>query len=354
MTPRACVREQGPCAGVDGSDHSPIIGRSPAIRRVVALARQFAPTTIPVLLLGATGTGKEILAQSIHRWSFRRGELIDVNCAALPRDLVEAELFGHGPRAFTGAHEGKMGLIEAANGSTLFLDEVGSLPWEAQGKLLRVLETGELRRVGETGKRRVNVRVIAAAQGDLTERIASGTFRLDLYHRLAGLVLDLPRLVSRSRDVELLAAYFAKKEEHVLGPGTEHVLTGHTWPGNVRELRLVIERASHLATEGVISARTLADAIRLGRAGTSPGQHVQPVESSLPAARDELIALLMDLAWDIAAAAKRLGVHPATVYRRARELGISLPRRFKVGSPVRANSREVARIRDAKIAGQAG
>src|SRR6266850_4855114 len=129
MTPRACVSEQGPCAAGDASDHSPIIGRSPAIRRVVALARQFAPTTIPVLLLGATGTGKEILAQSIHRWSFRRGELIDVNCAALPRDLVEAELFGHGPRAFTGAHEGKMGLIEAAHGSTLFLDEVGSLPW---------------------------------------------------------------------------------------------------------------------------------------------------------------------------------------------------------------------------------
>jgi DNA-binding NtrC family response regulator len=319
------------------------------MRSAIALAEQFAPTNIPVLLLGATGTGKELLAQSIHRWSLRRGEMVDVNCAALPRDLVEAELFGHGPRAFTGAQEAKMGLIEAANGSTLFLDEVASLAWEAQGKLLRVLETGEVRRVGETGKRRVNVRVIAAAQEDLPERVTSGAFRLDLYHRLSGLVLELPPLVARSKDVVLLAQHFAVQSGRVLGPGTERTLMRHGWPGNVRELRLAVERAGHLVTDGVIRAEELAEAIRLGAPQIGSNAQSQEIEDPAAGAREELQRVLVDVAWDTVAAARLLGIHRATLYRRARTLGITLPRRFRAAG-VGADPREFARIPVARVA----
>jgi DNA-binding NtrC family response regulator len=330
----------------------PFIGRSPEIQRTIALAEQFAPTNVPVLVLGATGTGKELLAQSIHRWSLRRGELVDVNCAALPRDLVDAELFGHGPRAFTGAQQAKIGLIEAANGSTLFLDELASLAWEAQGKLLRVLETGEVRRVGETAKRRVNVRVIAAAQNDLPQRVAAGAFRLDLYHRVAGLVLELPPLAARSKDVVLLAQHFAVQSGRVLGPGTERILMRHGWPGNVRALRLAVERAGHLATDGVIPAEELTEAIRLG--APQIGRNAQSQEIEDPAARDReaLQRVLVDVGWDTVAAARLLGIHRATLYRRARTLGISLPRRFKVAGSIaggRANSRKFARMQVAGV-----
>lgn len=298
--------------------HPPIVGRSPAIQRAIALAEQFAPTNVPVLLVGATGTGKELLAQAIHRWSRRDGEMVDVNCAALPRDLVEAELFGHGPRAFTSAREGRAGLIEAADGSTLFLDEVGSLAWEAQGKLLRVLETGELRRVGEIRKRRVNVRVVAAAQDDLPERVKSGAFRLDLYHRLAGLLIELPPLAQRPEDVIPLAQHFAAQQGRVLEAPAAEALTSYSWPGNVRELCRVIERAGYLVDNGTLLAEAVRNAMAMGV------PHVHTIVPPVTAEVQRLLTTCEQHGWDTRRAADSLGMPRSTLYDRLRAGGVSL------------------------------
>lgn len=304
----------------NGNGLPPIIGESAAIMRAKALAEHFAPMTLPVLLLGATGTGKELFAQWIHHWSGRDGEMVDLNCAALPRELIEAELFGHGPRAFTGAREGKAGLIEAADGSTLFLDEVDSLAWEAQGKLLRVLETGEVRRVGETSKRRVNVRVIAAAQEDLPHRVATGAFRLDLYHRLAGVVIELFALPVRSSDVLLLATHFAGCQGRTLAADAKELLLRYSWPGNVREVRYAVERAACVAQDGVISAAALAEAIALGPGGVTARGDAANGHGE----RARLLDACRAGGFHGERAAAAYGVSRATLFNRLRSEGLSL------------------------------
>jgi DNA-binding NtrC family response regulator len=304
----------------------PIIGESAAMRRAIALAQRFAPTNLPVLLLGDTGCGKELFAQHIHRWSGRKKDMVDLNCAALPESLVEAELFGHGAEAYTGAKNNRPGLIEESNGTTLFLDEVTGLPAQAQGKLLRVLDTGEVRRVGELQKRRVEFRLLAAAQTDLAERVASRSFRRDLYQRMAGVVIELPPLSQRGEDILPLAVHFASRQGRSLELDTQSVLLRYGWPGNVRELRQAIERAGHLVENGTLPADVLAEAISLG-VTPSWSDHGN-VLGTVPEAsqRVELVGACARYRWDGAMISRGLGIHRSTLFRRLKKHGLSLRR----------------------------
>jgi len=239
---------------------APIVGVSQAIKSATALIDRFAPTALPILLIGATGTGKELFARHIHQRSGRRGELVDVNCGALPQEIAESLLFGHRRGAFTGAVESAVGHLQQADRGTLFLDEVLQLSLSAQVKLLRVLETREVQPLGATSKQSVDFRVIAAAQEDTPERLARGLFRHDLFQRLAGVVVNLPTLAERLEDIMPLAQHFATLQRRVLEPGSDKVLGTYSWPGNVRELRLAIERAGCLVENGTLPPQALRDA----------------------------------------------------------------------------------------------
>ena len=250
-----------------------IVHRSPVMQRVILRARRVAPRSVPVLLEGETGTGKELMARAIHQASPRRDRpFIAVNCGALPPDLVESELFGHEKGAFTGADRSRPGYFAAANGGTLFLDEIGELPAAAQVKLLRVLQDGAVVRVGATTPRDVDVRVIAATNRTLTEEVASGRFREDLFYRLAVAVLNLPPLRERPGDVGPLAVRLLDQinAESASEPGYQckklsssarNVLLGHAWHGNVRELSNTLRRAAIWSYGSTITAEDLHDAL---------------------------------------------------------------------------------------------
>ena len=230
-----------------------LIGDSAPMRELTQLIRLVAPRNSTVLIEGETGTGKEVVASAIHRLSSRASKPLTVlNCAAIPEALLEAELFGHTRGAFTGAVQARTGRIEAAHGGTLFLDEIGELPLAVQAKLLRFLECGELQRVGDNEITRVDVRVIAATHRDLEQRVVDGTFRLDLYHRLAVFPLEVPALRERLDDLPALASHLlarlgADAPRKSLSPSAQDALAQHPWPGNVRELAHVLERAVILA-----------------------------------------------------------------------------------------------------------
>ena len=232
-----------------------LIGDSAAMRELTHLIRLVAPRNSTVLIEGETGTGKEVVASAIHRLSSRSSKPLTVlNCAAIPEALLEAELFGHTRGAFTGAVQSRTGRIEAAHGGTLFLDEIGELPLAVQAKLLRFLECGELQRVGDNEVTRVDVRVIAATHRDLEQRVVDGTFRLDLYHRLAVFPLEVPSLRERLDDLpalanHLLARLGADAPRKSLSASALTALQQHAWPGNVRELAHVLERAVILAAD---------------------------------------------------------------------------------------------------------
>ncbi|MEQ1502910.1 MAG: sigma-54 dependent transcriptional regulator [Myxococcota bacterium] len=230
---------------------TPFIGRSPGLRRVLAQAERIAPTTQSVLVTGETGTGKEVMARFLHDRSGRTGPFVAVNCASLPKDLVESELFGHEKGSFTGAVGEKRGLIREANGGTLFLDEIGDMPLDVQVKLLRVLQERRVRPVGGRREEPVDVRVIGATLRDLKAEVAAGRFREDLLYRVGTFELVLPPLRERGDDVVLLARSFVAGFEREPGVGVRTLgrsaisaLRGHPWPGNVRELRLMLLRAA--------------------------------------------------------------------------------------------------------------
>jgi transcriptional regulator with GAF, ATPase, and Fis domain len=230
-----------------------LIGESPAMLELARLIRLVAPRNASVLIEGETGTGKEVVARAVHRLSARASRSLTVlNCAAIPESLLEAELFGHTRGAFTGAVQSRTGRIEAAHGGTLFLDEIGEMPLALQAKMLRFLECGELQKVGENETLRVDVRVIAATHQHLEERAAAGTFRLDLYHRLAVFPLFVPPLRERLEDLPLLVEYMLEemgREMPIkrLSETAMRKLAAYPWPGNVRELRHVLERGAILA-----------------------------------------------------------------------------------------------------------
>lgn len=240
--------------GIKGPD---IIGECEQMRTLSEHISKFAPTDSTVLVLGETGTGKELVARRIHGQS-RRSEqpLVSVNCAAIPETLIESELFGYEKGAFTGANTNRQGLIEAADGGTLFLDEIGELPFEAQARLLRFIQEGEIRRIGAVQPRKVNVRLICATHRDLQGLAAEGSFRQDLYYRINVLRLHLPPLRERGKDILFLAEHLLEtqrkklgKTAMVLSPRAIQAITTYQWPGNVRELEHAIERAVVLTDE---------------------------------------------------------------------------------------------------------
>lgn len=322
---------------------APIIGVSPAIKRAIELVERFAPTPLPILLAGATGTGKELFARHIHFGSRRRGELIDVNCGALPQELAESLLFGHRRGAFTGAVDSVIGHLQRADRGTLFLDEVLQLSPAAQVKLLRALETGEVQPLGAGEKRRVDIRVVSAAQEDTTEQLDRGIFRHDLFQRLAGIVIDLPLLAERREDIVPLAEHFAAERSQKLEPGSAQVLHDYTWPGNVRELRLAIERAGCLVDNGALPPSVLREAIELGIAHDrrSDRRHGDRREKRSDRRRKrrprfthaELLMMCEQQRWNAERIATGLGVGRTTMYEELRAAGISLRPARRVESP---------------------
>jgi two-component system response regulator AtoC len=300
-----------------------LIGRSPGIRHVVRLIERFAPTTMTVLLLGANGTGKELVARALHASSGRAGRpLVTLNCAALPRDLVESEMFGHEKGAFTGATRARLGRFEEAEGGSLFLDEIGELDISSQAKLLRVLENGAFERVGSNQTRRADARIICATNRDLREMVATGRFREDLYYRLNKLEITLPPLSERLEDVPALVEHILQTSVVALNPRVRAVdgaalraLIAHSWPGNIRELRNALERAAVLCDSDRISVAHLP--------------HFEPAVSTAPAAvadppraeggeRDWLLDALRLHRFRRDETAEALGIARKTLYNKMR------------------------------------
>lgn len=248
-----------------------IIGSCPPMQDLYSKIRKVAPTDSNVLVQGESGTGKELVARALHNLSRRaKAPMISVNCAAIPESLIESELFGHEKGAFTGASAGRAGLVEAADGGTLFLDEIGELPLEAQARLLRVLQEGEIRRVGSVQSQKVDVRLIAATHRDLKSLAKIGQFREDLYYRLHVIALKLPALRERGADVnEIANAFLARQSARVnrtdlkFAPDAEQAIRHYAWPGNVRELENAVERAVILCESPEISADLLGIDIEL-------------------------------------------------------------------------------------------
>jgi two-component system, NtrC family, nitrogen regulation response regulator NtrX len=320
----------------------PLVGPSRAMDDLRTMIARVAPTESRVLITGESGTGKELVASAIHRQSARAGKpFVTVNSAAIPRDLVESEMFGHERGAFTGATERRQGRFELADGGTLFLDEVGDLSAEAQAKLLRVLETGVVERLGGERPLTVDVRVLAATNKDLGRAVQHGQFREDLWFRLNVLPVAIPPLRERPEDVPPLVRHFAARCAARLGrpvrfdAGALQLLGVYRWPGNVRELANIVERLAILATGDTIMADDVTRVLPQdgGQSAVSPtgGGETAWRDTALAEALDrherELIARALSASrGNVAEAARRLSTDRANLYRRMRRLGIEPPR----------------------------
>ncbi len=302
----------------------PMIGDSSAMERVFELAEQVAPTEATVLVTGESGTGKELVAQTVHQLSRRRRkEILAVNCGAISPNLIESELFGHERGAFTGADRRHEGYFERADGSTLFLDEITEMPIELQVKLLRVLETGQVRRVGGNQSLDVDVRVVAASNRDPVEAVEQGDLREDLYYRLRVFPIHLPPLRERDEDIELLARHFLTRCNRREGARTRltdeaiDTLVAYAWPGNVRELENAIERAFILAGDRV-TRENLPREVRMNLEGPVGGPYVQIRigESLAEAERRLILATLEEFDDRRKETAEALGISQKTLYNR--------------------------------------
>lgn len=300
---------------------SQLVGNSTGMQRVHELIAKVAPTESTVLIRGETGSGKELVARAVHDRSLRsKMPFVPINCGALPEHLIESELFGHRKGAFTGAEEHRVGLFEVANGGTLFLDEIGELPKQMQSKLLRVLESGEIRRIGENEPFRVNVRIVCATHRELEQMVDEGDFREDLMYRINTFEVRLPPLRERTGDLIPLARHLLKRfrphmrpDDVAFTPDVEEMLSRHDWPGNVRELANVIEHAAILCDKGPIQVEHLPQ--RLGRP-----RNVSSGEAETLALRGGVT--LRDL--EMQAIHEALQRHSGNKPNAAKELGISL------------------------------
>ena len=344
VTPPGATGQPGPTdPGFDESADSDVsdimYGRSPEMQQVFHLIRKVAPTDSTVLILGESGTGKELAARALHGLSYRRNKpMISVNCAAIPETLIESELFGHEKGAFTGAASSRTGLIEAAEGGSLFLDEIGELPLEAQARLLRVLQESEIRRVGSTQSRKVDVRLIAATHRNLRSLARTGEFREDLFYRLNVMPIRLPPLRARGNDLIGLAEKLLQRmiEKNHLAPirlsaAALERITAHDWPGNVRELENAIERATILADGPEISPELLGldheddHYARQGLAGPNT-QETAATELSL---EDYFQHFVLENQENMSETelAKKLGISRKSLWERRQRLGIPRPRK---------------------------
>jgi two-component system, NtrC family, nitrogen regulation response regulator NtrX len=308
-----------------------LIGGGPAMQQVAALISRVGPTEARVLITGESGTGKELVAAAIHAASRRAGRaFVTVNCAAIPRDLVESEMFGHERGSFTGATERRLGRFELAHGGTLFLDEVGDLSQEAQAKLLRTLETGELQRIGAETMMRIDARVIAATNRQLEEAVSNGGFREDLFFRLNVFPIHLPPLRERLEDLPALVAHLAERvrPRHAarFTDAALDALASYSWPGNVRELANLVERLSILSGP-VVDATVVRQVIRGAPAAPTTTPLMALLGRPLSEALDEferglIMAALTQAQHNMAEAARVLQTDRANLYRRMRRLGL--------------------------------
>jgi transcriptional regulator with GAF, ATPase, and Fis domain len=315
---------------MDDTDRDTIVGASDSLRYVMSRVEQVAETDATVLLCGETGTGKELLARAIHKRSRRRDRpFIVVNCAALPGALIESELFGRERGAFTGAHATQIGRFELANRGTIFLDEVAELPLELQPRLLRVLQEGQLERLGSPHTVEIDARVVAATNKDLAEEVREGRFRRDLYYRLNVFPVTLPALRERREDVPLLVRHLVdrltaalKKRIDVIPPDVMRALEAYDWPGNVRELENVLQRAIILSNGGTL---TLGDTWLPYIEPVAVGGSITLAEME----RRHISQILANSRWRIegkGGAAQVLGLKPSTLRSRMSKLGIARPR----------------------------
>ena len=308
-----------------------LIGRSPAFQHMLGLVARVAPSQASVLLLGESGTGKELVARTVHEASGRaQRPLVAVDCASLPENLFESELFGHERGAFTGANTARGGLVEAASGGTLFLDEVGDIALAMQVKLLRLLETGTYRRVGSTELRHADIRVVAATHRDLDRMVSEGRFREDLYYRLSTFPIHLPSLRERGDDMALLAATLlarvAPQRLLHLSAGALALLQTQEYPGNVRELRNLLERSALLCDGDTLEASHVQQALLSGRRPMGAGLKGLPALMPAPGAlqaleRAGLQQLVARHQGSRAALAAQLGISERSLYRKLKALG---------------------------------
>src|SRR5437870_120288 len=304
-----------------------IVGRSPALQRVLHLVESVATTDVAVLIRGETGTGKEVIAELMHRLSARHGALVKLNCTAIPTGLLESELFGHERGAFTGAIARRIGRFELAHQGTLFLDEIGDLPLDLQPKLLRVLEEREFQRIGGTQTIGSDVRIIAATNRPLEELVEEGQFRADLYYRLNVFPIDLPPLRERTEDIPLLVRHFVTQHAEKLGrriqyisPDVMETLVRHPWPGNVRELKHVLHRAVILSQAP--SLQLPPSQVPVSTAWSRPARG----ERFDDAVRQHILEVLRETNGIVAGprgAAARLGLKRTTLLSRMKKLGIN-------------------------------
>jgi DNA-binding NtrC family response regulator len=313
--------------------HANIIGKSPAMQQVFDLIAQVAPTRSTVLIQGESGTGKELVAKAIHAASTRAdGPFVAINCGNIPAELLESEMFGHVRGAYTGATASKKGLFEVADGGSLFLDEIASIPMEIQAKLLRVIQEREFRRLGGVESIRVDVRIIAATNSDLLAAVTRGTFRDDLYYRLNVILIKLPPLRERTEDIPMLAEHFIRKycaennrEPAALDPAALKVLMDYDWPGNVRELENVIERAVVLSTSKTLTADLFPRNVTVGAQRSPvelPGNGIRLKERVASFERALIKAALEKTEWNQKKAAQLLQVNATTLSEKIKRLKI--------------------------------
>jgi two-component system nitrogen regulation response regulator NtrX len=321
-------------AEVSGRHDESILGRSPEVLELKSKIERVAPTMARVLVRGETGTGKELVANTLHRLSPRaKKPFVKINCAAIPAHLIESELFGHVRGAFTDAKNDRRGLFEEAHGGTLFLDEIGDMNLELQSRLLRVLEEGKVRRLGDTQDRAVDVRVIAATNRDLEEMIREQTFRQDLFFRLSTVPITVPPLRDRVEDVPLLFSYYLdafcrENQRRCLSvePDVFRVLREYRWPGNVRQLRNVAEQVAIFAGDPVTAAQLPASLLSEGDSGLLRPKvetHIRPLREFRAQAEKEYIeSVLRRTNWNVSAAARALEIQRSYLHQKMADLGI--------------------------------
>jgi transcriptional regulator with GAF, ATPase, and Fis domain len=346
---------RAPAADQLGNEHrfSEIIGDSSALESALEKVRLVAPTDSTVLVLGETGTGKELIAKAIHNFSTRhRGPLVKLNCAAIPFDLLESELFGHEKGAFTGASGQKLGRFEMADTGTLFLDEIGDIPLALQPKLLRVLQEHEFERLGSCRTHRSNVRLVAATHRDLTEMVARKEFRSDLYYRLNVFPVLLPPLRERREDIPQLVLHFVEVFSRRINKSIDRIPTttmnafiGYSWPGNVRELQNVVERAVILSNDGTLPNSLPPDRSWLTILGQTRTMVSRSRGKFVDSQRAVILRELEEADWVIGGpggAADRLGLKRTTLITKMKKLGISRPSRINGANEITDQSGSLA------------
>jgi DNA-binding NtrC family response regulator len=330
---RRVQASRGPSLGTpakeDDGPETSIIGRTPQMLEVYRAIARVAPTDVSVLILGASGTGKELVARAIHDHSARaKMPFVPVNCGAMPENILESELFGHEKGAFTSADSSRTGLFEAANGGTLFLDEISETKPNFQVNLLRAVQEQQIRRVGSHKLTPINVRILAASNRDLSKMMASGQFREDLYYRLSVVVITLPTLEERRADIPLLVQHFLKRSNQKNGRNVKimdaavQLLANSPWPGNVRELENLVERLAIFCTSGEIGAADVEHERQLVRSNGAATVETPTTLEDME--RQHILRVLQEHAGNKSKAARALGIERKTLYQKARRLGIDL------------------------------